>query len=138
MHISTATDYRMGLLQSDRTTVVKKHSVRCISCGEVSAALAVDFRCSTCGDLLEVEFTSWSAGPVPDAAELRSLWRERRTSNGPLDASGVWRFREMLPELDSWSSAITLREGNTPLYDLPRCAHSAGVDRLRGKHQGMN
>jgi threonine synthase len=128
----------MGLLQSDSTTVVKKHSVCCISCGEVNAALAVDFRCTTCGDLLEVEFTNWSAESTPEAAKLKSLWRERRTSNQPLDASGVWRFREMLPELDSWSSAITLREGNTPLYDLPRCARSAGVDRLRAKHQGMN
>jgi threonine synthase len=44
----------------------------------------------------------------------------------------------MLPELDDWTSAITLREGNTPLYDLPGCARSAGVQRLRAKHQGMN
>ena len=83
-------------------------------------------------------FTTWTAGTAPDPAKLKALWRERRTSNQPLDTSGVWRFREMLPELDDWSSAITLREGNTPLYDLPRCARSAGVERLRAKHQGMN
>jgi threonine synthase len=44
----------------------------------------------------------------------------------------------VLPDLDDWSSAITLREGNTPLYDLPRCAAIAGVDHLSAKHQGMN
>jgi threonine synthase len=128
----------MGLLQSDRATTAKNHHVRCISCGEVNGALEVDFRCTTCGDLLEVEFTNWSAGSPPDPTELKTLWRERRTSNQQLDASGVWRFREALPDLDDWSFAITMREGNTPLYDLPRCGRAAGVDHLRAKHQGMN
>ena len=128
----------MGLLQSDSATAVKNHHVRCISCGAVDPSLAVDFRCTACGDLLEVEFTGWSAGVSPDPSKLKALWRERRTSNRPLDASGVWRFREVLPDLDDWSSAITMREGNTPLYDLPHCARAAGVDHLRAKHQGMN
>ena len=128
----------MGFLQSDSVTAAQNYCVRCISCGEVHAALAVDFRCTKCGDLLEVEFPNWSGESAPDPAKLKALWRERRTSNQPLDASGVWRFRDVLPELDDWSSAITLREGNTPVYDLPRCARSAGVDRLRAKHQGMN
>ena len=127
----------MGPLQTD-STITKKHIVRCISCGAAQSALAVDFRCRHCGELVEVEFPEWTAGSALDPAKLKSLWRDRRTSNQPLDASGVWRFREVLPELDDWSSAITLREGNTPVYDLPRCAHSAGVDRLRAKHQGMN
>jgi threonine synthase len=104
----------------------------------VSSTLAVDFRCLICGDLLEVEFTNWAVGSAPDPSKLRSLWRERRTSNLPLDSSGVWRFRDVLPDLNDWSSAITLREGNTPLYDLPRCAAIAGVDHLSAKHQGMN
>src|SRR6516164_5086411 len=128
----------MGLLRSDRAAAVKNHSVCCISCGEVNAALAVDFRCARCGDLLEVQFANWSAGAAPDPGELKAVWCERRTSNQPLDASGVWRFREMLPALDDWVSLITLREGNTPLYDLPRCARSAGVELLQAKHQGMN
>jgi threonine synthase len=88
--------------------------------------------------LLEVDFPSWSAGLAPDPAALKSLWRERRVSNLRLDVSGVWRFREVLPELDDWALAISLREGNTPLYDLPRSARAAGVDRLQAKHQGMN
>src|SRR5208283_6072933 len=128
----------MGLLQSDRVASVKGHIVRCISCGELSAALAVDFRCTKCGDLLEAEFPSWSGNSAPEAGVLKSLWRDRRASNQPLDSSGVWRFREVLPELDDWAHAITLREGNTPLYDLARCARSAGVDQLKAKHQGMN
>jgi threonine synthase len=54
-----------------------------------------------------------------------------------MDQSGVWRFRELLPPLAD-AQAVTLREGNTPLYELPRCAQSAGVDQLLAKHQGMN
>jgi len=128
----------MGLVETGRVSAIGNHVVRCIVCGQSNADLAVDFRCTKCGELLEVEFPGWSAGGAPDAAALRATWLARRTSNVPLDASGVWRFREVLPALDDWSHSITLREGNTPLYELPRCAHSAGVERLQAKHQGMN
>jgi len=29
--------------------------------------------------------------PAQPAEELKTLWRARRTSNAPLDQSGVWR-----------------------------------------------
>jgi threonine synthase len=128
----------MEVAQPSHSTGVKNHLVRCISCGEANGTLSSDFRCSHCGDLLEVDFSQWSQEFSLEPEVLKSVWRLRKTLNTPLDTSGVWRFREMLPELDDWNSAITLREGNTPLYDLPRCAKSAGVDRLRAKHQGMN
>ena len=128
----------MEMLPSDQVSSARNHIVRCILCGQSEAELAADFRCEHCGELLEVEFPGWTAGLAPDPASLRALWRQRRTSNQPLDASGVWRFREVLPELNDWSHAISLREGNTPLYGLPRCARSAGVERLQAKHQGMN
>ena len=128
----------MEIAQTSHSTASKDHLVRCISCGEANGTLAADFRCLHCGDLLEVDFPKWSEGLAPEPAVLKALWRERRTSNQPLDTSGVWRFREMLPALDDWASLITLREGSTPLYDLPRCARSAGVEQLQAKHQGMN
>jgi threonine synthase len=55
-----------------------------------------------------------------------------------LDQSGVWRFRELLPILDSFGNVVTLREGNTPLYWLTRSAKALGIDQLFAKHQGMN
>lgn len=73
-----------------------------------------------------------------DAGALKQLWRDRKSSLAPADTSGVWRFREMLPSLKSGHDPITLREGNTPVYELPRCARSAGMKSLRAKHQGMN
>ena len=128
----------MGLAQTNRPITGKNYTVRCIACRTMSEAMAVDFRCAQCGELLEVDFPDWPSTATLEGPALREMWRQRRTSNLPLDASGVWRFREVLPELNDWSHAITLREGNTPLYDLPRCAKVAGVDRLQAKHQGMN
>jgi threonine synthase len=75
---------------------------------------------------------------MPNASALRWLWKERRHSTEPLDQSGVWRFRELLPILADPDAAVTLREGNTPLYRLPKCAKIAGVETLLGKHQGLN
>ncbi len=119
------------------------HQLRCFGCGSriAGAAARPDFRCAECGDLFEVEYPGWSLrrGPDrPNPGALKWLWRERRCSGEALDASGVWRFRELLPILDSFGNAISLREGNTPLYHLPRAAKALGIDRIFAKHQGMN
>jgi threonine synthase len=110
---------------------------RCIGCGDVSHAAGQDFRCSHCEDLLEIIYPGWK-NAKPDAQKLKSAWAQRRLSNSALDLSGVWRFRDLLPALGDESNAITLREGNTPLYELPRCAKISGVPKLFAKHQGMN
>ena len=111
--------------------------LRCIGCGRT--ALPDRFRCEQCHDLLEIVFPGWDEqGPARlDAAGLKELWKQRLSSFGPADRSGVWRFREILPEI-SRQQIITIKEGNTPVYDLPKCAKSAGVDQLFAKHQGMN
>jgi threonine synthase len=109
----------------------------CIGCGALSGAPANDFRCSECGNLLEITDSSWKSGKL-HAADLKSIWHQRRSSNLPLDLSGVWRFRELLPAPDSERQVVTLREGNTPLYELLRSSRSTGVPRLFAKHQGMN
>ena len=66
------------------------------------------------------------------------MWRNRRTLNFAVDLSGVWRHRELLPALSPNEQPITLREGNTPVYELPQCARITGVPNLLAKHQGMN
>ena len=111
--------------------------LRCIGCGRT--ALADRFRCEHCHDLLEILYPRWDEHGAAglDARALKTLWRERRSSFDPADQSGVWRFREILPEIGA-QKIITIKEGNTPVYELPRCAKSAGVDQLCGKHQGMN
>ena len=119
------------------------HQLRCIGCGaRISGTDArPDFRCASCGELFEVEYPGWSARQGhdrPNPGALKWLWRERRCSSEVLDHSGVWRFRELLPILDSFGNAVTLREGNTPLYPLLRASKALGIDQLFAKHQGMN
>jgi threonine synthase len=108
---------------------------RCIGCGSVSSSAAQDFRCSQCGNLLEITDSSWNS---QNPAALKSLWRERRTLNEGIDLSGVWRFREFLPAPDSEQQIVSLREANTPLYELPQSSRITGVPRLYAKHQGLN
>ncbi|HKT88530.1 MAG TPA: threonine synthase [Candidatus Sulfotelmatobacter sp.] len=110
---------------------------RCISCGDLKDTASQDFRCSQCGDLLEISYPSWKES-APSAQNLKSTWRNRRLSSKAVDQSGVWRFRDLLPALEDESQVVTLREGNTPLYELPQCARITGVPRLFAKHQGMN
>jgi threonine synthase len=92
------------------------------------------YNCPQCGGLLETVYPDWPAAP----AEWKQLWRNRRTSNAPLDQSGVWRYREFIPFLDDTRHAVTLREGNTPLLDGRLAASYGGLDALAFKHQGFN
>ncbi|HEY3616423.1 MAG TPA: threonine synthase [Candidatus Sulfotelmatobacter sp.] len=110
---------------------------RCIACGDLSDRASQDFRCAHCGDLLEITYPDWKESGSA-AQDLKSTWRQRRLSQAAIDQSGVWRFRELLPALAGDQPAITLREGNTPLYELPQCARITGVPRLFAKHQGLN
>jgi threonine synthase len=120
-------------VKSDRSV----SQLRCIGCGRT--ALPDRFRCEHCRDLLEIVFPGWEEhGPCGlDSKALKKLWSDRRVSLDPADQSGVWRFREILPEISA-QQVITIKEGNTPVYELPRCAKSAGVQQLFAKHQGMN
>ncbi len=68
---------------------------------------------------------------------LRGLWDWRRASSEPCDQSGVWRFRELLPETEI-DRIVTMIEGNTPIWDAPRSAEYAGMTSLAFKHLGMN
>lgn len=94
----------------------------------------VVYSCPHCKGLIEVVYP----GLQLDAQELKNLWRERRKQNDPLNQSGVWRYRELMPFLDDFSQVVSLREGNTPLLNAPRAAEYGGLDQLTFKHQGFN
>jgi threonine synthase len=109
---------------------------RCIrpACGASFGIHERIYACRNCCGPLEI------SAPLPSASEaaaLRACWRARAGSLDPRDRSGVWRFREVLPFGDV-APIVTLAEGNTPLYDTPRCAKYSGLDALRLKHQGCN
>ncbi len=131
---------------SSGAAVSISHVLRCIGCDSRihASEAASNFRCSACGELFEIEYP-WSetspstGGPgwKPNAGALKHLWEERRTSTQAVDQSGVWRFRDLLP-IVAEDRIITLREGNTPLYEMPRSAEALGLNWLLAKHQGMN
>jgi threonine synthase len=73
-----------------------------------------------------------------DPAALKQQWLMRRTSYEPINASGVWRFREFLPYSYAASDVVTLCEGNVPLVRAKRAAQWAGVKNLWFKHLGWN
>lgn len=94
----------------------------------------VIYQCPRCGGLLEADY-DWTG---IDTGGWKRLWRGRRLDNSPLNQSGVWRYREAFPFLDSESDVVTLREGNTPLLRSTRAAEYAGLDDITFKHQGFN
>lgn len=125
------------MTQLATTTSRSVSELRCIGCGQT--ALPDRFRCENCRDLLEILYPGWDPdGPSGlKANTLKKIWLDRKQSLDPADQSGVWRFREILPEIAK-EKIITVREGNTPVYELPHCAKSAGMTHLYAKHQGMN
>jgi len=123
-----------------KMTIEQKDTIgfeqRCIetNCGLSYSITDPIYVCPTCGGLLDI---AWAELSNHDALTLSVLWRERLTGSDPRDRSGVWRFREVLP-FESDVAAISLNEGNTPLYDAPRSASYCEIDGLRLKHQGAN
>jgi threonine synthase len=104
-------------------------NVRCVECGAAANPQEV----CPCGGLPEFVLERVRI----DAAGLRRLIRDRRSSYEPAFSSGVWRLRELLPPIPH-ESIVSLGEGNVPLYDSPRGAGYAGVERLAYLHLGMN
>lgn len=103
----------------------------CSECG-VSAAPEALF-CSACGGLLEFRLD----GSAVDVRALRLALKERRSSNNPLDTSGVWRYRELLPPLAP-ESVVTLRENVLPVYRAQTGAAYADASALTYLHLGTN
>jgi len=104
------------------------------SCRTHYPVTEVIYNCRRCGGLLETTYPDWRLNPE----QVKSTWRARRICNTPLDQSGVWRYREIIPFLDSLEAVVSLREGNTPLLSGPHAARYGGLDALVFKHQGFN
>ncbi|MGH9355729.1 MAG: threonine synthase [Terriglobia bacterium] len=92
------------------------------------------YDCSVCGGLLDVRY---DFDPF-DAEELRETWHRRRLSGEPIDRSGVWRFRELIPFVEPGARIISLSEGSTPLIGTRGAGYWAGPVHLTVKHQGNN
>ncbi len=97
------------------TVAVEGVWLECIETGEQYAPFEeVRYR-SDAGALLEVRYAD-----LPTFEEF--------------SGSGVWRYADALPV----SREVTIEEGATPLYEVPRLEEEIGVESLRIKHEGMN
>jgi threonine synthase len=107
--------------------------LRCITCATTFDLHERLLACRTCGDLLEVVTNDVAIDP----ADLKHLWLERRMSCSARNRSGVWRFREFLPDYTE-QQVVTLGEGNVPLVRANKTAEWVGVRNLSFKHLGWN
>src|SRR5438105_14603698 len=95
-------------------TLIGTHALRCVHCGTIQGKVDRLFRCSECSELLEVIYPDWAAASAGSSQRFKKLWQERRLSTAPEDVSGVWRYRELLPRVES-QHVVTMSEGNTPV-----------------------
>ena len=106
---------------------------RCERCGETIGELAVATACPTCGGLLEIVHPART-----DAAGLREKFGARRSSRSGVDASGVWRYRELVLPSARAKEIVSHPEGNTPLLARDQVSIWCGVDHVLLKHEGHN
>jgi threonine synthase len=110
--------------------------LKCIeeNCLEILPAFSKAYVCPRCGGLLDVVYDF----QIADPEALKREFRQRRLSDDPLDMSGVWRYRELLPFCSDLTKVVTMQEGRTPIFDAPGCAEYTGLKKLWLKHQGLN
>ncbi|WP_440772064.1 threonine synthase [Natronorubrum sp. DTA28] len=90
--------------------------LECIECGETFAPFDdIRYTCDECDGLLEVRYD-----------ELPTF--------DDFEGHGVWRYADALP----FEAGVSIQEGATPLYEVPRLEDDIGVEALRIKHEGMN
>ncbi len=106
---------------------------RCEACRATIAELDPSGACPRCGGLLELEHS------VSHTADmLRSAFALRRPTLGSPNASGVWRYRELVLPSATDDVIVSHPEGNTPLLEREAVSRFAGVEHLLMKHEGHN
>src|SRR5437764_1292414 len=111
---------------------------RCINprCGTTADLADTSFRCPRCGGLLDVAY-DWDRLPVPKTLKhFEAKWANR---TDPLDFSGVWRFRELLPFAPD-DRIMTIGEGQTLCQRADAVAAYVGMKpgNLFLQYEGMN
>jgi threonine synthase len=104
----------------------------CERCSRQFGALFAGAQCPDCGGLLEVRH----ALPAARGDRLKKRFAARWQRREGLDASGVWRYRELV--FPDAAGAVSRPEGNTPLYRSDPVARWAGLGDLVLKHEGYN
>lgn len=100
----------------------------------------VIFGCPKCESLLDIEY-DWDRIAMPQSLEFfEHRWATKGyRSDGRLDFSGVWRFRELLPFAPN-DAIVTIGEGRTLLEENNRIAAEVGMKPgcLFLQYEGLN
>ena len=116
---------------------------QCINpaCSSTYAVEDVRLSCGKCGSLLDIKY-DWSKLPVPKNLNFfEHRWSTKGTgTEGRLDFSGVWRFRELLPFYRTEDDVVTVGEGRTVLQSADLLAGRLGMrpGKLLLQYEGLN
>ncbi|WNG61076.1 threonine synthase [Archangium gephyra] len=94
-------------------------------------------RCRKTHDADRVQNLCDCGGPLLVRYDLKAVARAVRPSDLAGRVSSLWRYREVLPVRDD-KNIITLGEGMTPLFPLPRLGAEIGLPDLWLKDEGLN
>ncbi|EPX60961.1 Threonine synthase [Cystobacter fuscus DSM 2262] len=94
-------------------------------------------RCHQTHDADRLQNLCTCGGPLLVRYDLKAVARAVRPANLAGRVSSLWRYRELLPLRDD-KNLITLGEGMTPLFPLPRLGASVGLPDLWLKDEGLN
>ena len=104
-----------------------------------AATFSIDeahFSCPACGDVVDVVY-DWDRLPVPRRlSDFEASWANRLE---PLNFSGVWRFRDLLP-FATPNMVVTIGEGQTLLQKADKVGQYVGMSagNLLLQYEGMN
>jgi threonine synthase len=97
--------------------------------------------CTACGALLDINY-DWARLPIPKSLNyFEHRWNTKGTSTeGSIDFSGVWRFRELFPFYRSEEDIVTIGEGRTTLQTADLLARQMGMKpgSLQLQYEGLN
>jgi threonine synthase len=116
---------------------------QCINpaCRATYAVEDVRVSCGKCNSLLDIKY-DWSKLPVPKSLSFfEHRWSTKGTgTEGRLDFSGVWRFRELLPFYRTEDDVVTVGEGRTVLQQADLLAGRLGMrpGKLLLQYEGLN
>ena len=107
-------------------------SLKCVRCNNEYDLSQIRYNCD-CGGILDLarDFTN------VDGAKLRQLWDSRWGAKRGVEASGVWRYKELIFDVDD-KYIVTRTEGNTRLYEAGKAGEYAGLKNMLLKHEGEN
>jgi threonine synthase len=116
---------------------------QCINptCGATFGIEQIMVSCNKCGSLLDIRY-EWNRLPTPRSLGFfEHRWITKGTqTQGRLDFSGVWRFRELLPFYRSEDDIVTIGEGRTVLHQADLLARQMGMKAgsLSLQYEGLN